>query len=144
MQHVEPIEALGLSDWLSERMIYAGKIVKRDEIRVTIDRLKALRAYRSTGAPVSYTTDPEWLLDQAINRKAGWPEDPSTVRGSAMPLPDGSYPKRADGDRSYRNLHRLARMINQPGLVVYAGEATALPTKHRDKLSHRLTWPDDV
>ena len=56
------------------------------KIQNTIAHLKALQAARAAGYPVSYTTDPAWLLDEAINRRAGWVEDPHS-RGTTQPCP---------------------------------------------------------
>jgi hypothetical protein len=56
----------------------------------------------------------------AINRHAGWPDDPSHTRGSAMPV-DGKYPHKAEGIR-YSHLRNLARAINTPRLIVRDGE----------------------
>lgn len=67
-------------------------------VRNTIERLKLLRDARAQGYPVAFTTDPTWLVDMAINRRAGWSDDPSDTRGSARPLANGEYPKKARGD----------------------------------------------
>lgn len=136
----------GLVDWLDTRVLYAGRIVKRTEIRATIEHLKMLRERRrhmkAEGFIPEVLMDPAWLVDMAINRKAGWPEDPSTIRGSAMPLPDGRYPPRADGDAHYRAAKNLARMVNEPRLIVRVHELTVLPARLRNKLMHRVTTDD--
>lgn len=90
-------------------------------IRATIDYLRRCQAARAAGHPVSLTTDPRWLLNVAINRRAGWPDDPSFERGSARPLPDGRYPPRGGGDY-YRHLVLAARAINTPRRVVRLAE----------------------
>ena len=51
----------------------------------TLAYLRRCQEARAIGYPVQYTTDPTWLVEQAINRRAGWPDAPSTSRGSAMP-----------------------------------------------------------
>lgn len=66
---------------------------------------------------VHLTTDPAWLVNMAINRRASWPDDPSTSRGSARPNHRGGYPRKASGDY-YRHLRLIAREINTPGLIV--------------------------
>lgn len=86
-------------------------------IRNTTHHLQACRAYRAAGGRVSYTTDAAWLVNMAINRRAGWPDDPTHSRGSAMPV-NGRYPKKAEGD-AYRHLRLLAQQINSPRLRVY-------------------------
>jgi hypothetical protein len=86
------------------------------KVSATIAYLKQCQVARNAGALVSYTTDPAWLVDMAINRRAGWPDDPSFSRGSAMPV-GGKYPSKASGDR-YNHLRLLAYQINTPRLIV--------------------------
>lgn len=81
----------------------------------TIDYLKACQEYRKQGHNVSYTDNPSWLVNMAINRRAGWPDDPSLSRGSAKPV-NGKYPSKASGDR-YRNLRLLSFEINSRVIV---------------------------
>lgn len=100
---------------------------KPSRIGATIAYLRRCQAARAVGYPVSYTTDPAWLLDVAINRRAGWPDDPSHSRGSAMPV-NGKYPRKAEGQR-FMHLWRIARDVNTPRLRVYVswlGEWRAL------------------
>lgn len=104
----------------------------------TIRYLRACQAARAAGMRVSYVTDPAWLLDMATNRRAGWPDDPTTSRGSARPLPDGRYPPKGGGDY-YRHLRQLAYRINTPRLIVRARE---VPARYRERLRARLTWPE--
>jgi len=99
----------------------------------TIAMLRRLRHQRELGDSMSYTTDPEWLLDMAINRRAGWPDDPGFSRGSAMPTRDGRYPPKAEGEQ-YHHLCALARMINTPRLIVHRGHLGSW----RSLLLHRL------
>lgn len=89
-------------------------------VRATLRYLRACRALRDAGGAVSYVTDPAWLVQMAINRRAGWPDDPSHVRGSARPVA-GRYPAKASGDR-WHHLRTLARALNTPRLVVRDGE----------------------
>ena len=86
----------------------------------TISRLRLCQQARAAGHQVSYTTDPAWLVHMAINRRAGWPDDPGFTRGSAMPV-NGRYPAKASGD-AYRHLRLLAYEINTPRLIVRRGQ----------------------
>lgn len=90
------------------------------QVSNTIQFLRARIAARSAGYPVSYTTDPRWLVNMAVNRRAGWPDDPTCSRGSAMPV-NGCYPKRGSGD-SYHHLCTIARDVNTPRLIVRPGQ----------------------
>lgn len=87
-----------------------------DATHNTLDYLRKCQMARAAGYPVAFTTDPAWLVEQAINRRAGWPDDPSTTRGSARPIA-GRYPSKAEGD-TYRHLRQLAARINTPRLIV--------------------------
>ncbi len=89
-----------------------------NEVQNTIRMLRARQAYRAAGGVVSYTTDPVWLVQMAINRRAGWLDDPTFSRGSCMPV-NGRYPKKAAGD-AYNHLRLIAREVNTPGLIVRA------------------------
>lgn len=84
--------------------------------RAAIDHLLRCREARAAGYPVHLTTDPRWLLNVAINRRAGWPDDPSFERGSAMPV-GGRFPAKAGGDY-YRHLVLAARAVNEPRRIV--------------------------
>ena len=106
-------------------------------VRNTIDWLQRCRAYRAAGGQVSFTTDPAWLVQMAINRRAGWPDDPSLLRGSAVPV-EGRYPKRASGD-DWRHLRLFAHNINTPRLIVREREC---PPRLRARLANRLYRED--
>jgi len=90
------------------------------EIRNTLAHLQRCRAARTAGYPVRYITDPAWLVEQAINRRAGWPEDPSAQRGSCLPV-HGTYPRKASGTR-YTHLRTLSGAINTPRRIVHTGD----------------------
>ena len=94
--------------------------MKLNPIRATIEYLRRCQAARRAGHSVSYTTDPVWLLDMAINRRAGWLDDPTHSRGSCRPA-GGRYPKKAEG-QEYGHLRLLARSINTPRLIVRGRE----------------------
>lgn len=104
------------------------------KIQGTIAYLRRCQAYRAAGGQVSFTTDPAWLVQMAINRRAGWQDDPSLLRGSAMPV-NGQYPKRASGD-DWRHLRLFAHSINTPRLIVREREC---PRHLRSRLAHRLS-----
>ena len=89
-------------------------------VHATVCLLRKAIRLRAAGVPVSFTTDPAWLIHMAINRRAGWPDDPSQMRGSAMPV-DGRYPRKAEGGH-YSHLRNLARCINTPRRIVRDGE----------------------
>lgn len=82
-----------------------------------LNALKVLRAARAAGHVGAFTTDLAWLVDQAINRRAGWPQDPSGFRGTCRPNASGAYPRNAQGGRM-TDLRRLARALNTPRLIV--------------------------
>lgn len=113
------------------------------KVRATLDRLRVLQAARAAGHPVSITTDPAWLVNQAINRRAGWVEDPHT-RGSSPPIPCGHRSTRrsplyrkARGDWQ-RHLRLIAQEVNTPRLVVHPARLG----EHRwlvARLPHRFT-----
>jgi hypothetical protein len=102
-------------------------------VRATIDYLRRCQHYRAAGGLVSFTTDPAWLVHMAINRRAGWPDDPDLTRGSARPV-NGRYPKRASGD-NWVSLRRFARNVNTPRLRVSVREC---PARYRARLERRL------
>ena len=95
---------------------------EHEKVVATLEHLRALQWFKAAcvlqGEPhrASFTNDVSWLVNQAINRRANWPEDPSTTRGSAMPV-NGKYPKKASGD-SYNHLRLIARELNTPRLIV--------------------------
>ena len=86
-------------------------------IHQTLNYLRRCRAARAAGQLVAFTTDPAWLVQMAINRRAGWPDDPTHYRGSCMPV-NGRYPRKAEG-LGYGHLRLIAREINTPRLVVH-------------------------
>ena len=90
----------------------------------TIEYLRRCQAARAAGHPVHLTTDPGWLVEQAINRRAGWLDSPhgDTSRGTTQPVgPDGHFPRKAAGNY-LRSLGHLARAINTPRLIVREAE----------------------
>lgn len=104
-----------------------------NRLQNTIAHLRRCQAYRAAGGKVAFTTDPAWLVQMAINRRAGWPDDPGLLRGSAMPV-NGKYPARASDD-AWRHLRLFAYNINTPRLIVREREC---PQRFRARLAHRL------
>lgn len=116
-----------------------GVILPPDKVRATLAHLRACQDARAKGWPVRYTTDPEWLVDVAINRRAGWPDDPSPYRGSCMPV-GGRFPKRAEGDG---NMGQFVRMLNGiPRWRPLARELGGLHRKVRERIAHRVRWEE--
>lgn len=115
-------------------------------------RERWVREDRFTPGALSPTNDPEWLVDMAINRRAGWPDDPSHSRGSAHPVkrwapgfmvaPIWQYPKRASGD-FYRHLALIAHEVNTPRLVVRAQRLGECRDYLVRRLPERFTLPGD-
>jgi hypothetical protein len=105
-------------------------------VHATIGLLLKCQRLRAAGSPVAFTTDPTWLVHMAINRRAGWPDDPSHTRGSAKPV-DGKYPHKAEGIR-YNHLRNLARDLNTPRLIVSDGELGEWRKLIRRRLPERI------
>jgi hypothetical protein len=107
-------------------------------VGATLDYLRRCQRARAAGYPVRYTTDPAWLVQQAINRRGGWLDDPGSTRGSAVPLPDGRYPPKASGD-AYRHLRMIAGAVNTPRLVVRPAELGEWRRLLERRIPHRLS-----
>lgn len=110
-------------------------ILRPNEVHATLEYLRACIRARKDGYLTSYTTDPEWLIDVAINRRAGWPDDPSHSRGSCMPV-NGKYPKRAEGDVFWL-CWRLARDLNGTRVTKHECEVRCVPRRVRERIMHR-------
>lgn len=109
----------------------------REHVRATIEHLRLLQKARAEGYRGSYTTDPRWLVEQAINRRGGYVDDPHG-RGSCLPLPDGRFPPKASVGPA-GHLWQLAQRINTPRLRVYESELGEWGPYLRRKLPHRFT-----
>jgi hypothetical protein len=105
-------------------------------VRATICLFRICLRLRAAGAPVAFTTDPAWLVQMAINRRGGWPDDPSHTRGSAIPV-GGKYPHKAEGIR-YNHLRNLARSLNTPRLIVRDGELGEWRNLIRQRIPERI------
>ena len=112
-------------------------------IKNTIKYLHRCQRARAAGYQVAFTTDPAWLVDQAINRRAGWPDDPSSTRGSAMPTHDGRYPPKASGG-AYSHLRNLARALNTERLIVREGELGEWRRLILARIPQRISHPEDL
>jgi len=119
---------------MSGRQRLASKV---SPVRATIDFLRQCQAARAQGWPVRVTTDPAWLVTVAINRRAGWPDDPGHLFGSAMPV-NGRYPKRAS-DQAWRDLGHFAQAVNTPRRIVREIECRHIDPRIRARLAHRIT-----
>jgi len=113
----------------------------KSKIKATIKYLRRCQAARAAGYPVAFTTDPAWLVTMAINRRAGWPDEPGFTRGSAMPVA-GRHPKKASGD-AYRHLRLLADEINTPRLIVREGQLGEWRELILRRLPGRIHRPED-
>jgi hypothetical protein len=111
-------------------------------IRNTINLLKHRQALRAAGEFVSLNNDPSWLVNMAINRRAGWPDDPTHTRGSAMPTTDGRYPPRAYGDQ-FIELWRLARDFERRVVVRIDSINWRLRKRLMARIPHRITTKDE-
>lgn len=58
------------------------------------------------------------LIHAAINRRAGWVDDPSCWRGTARPNHHGKFPRKAGGNY-YVHLRLIAQEINTPRLIMW-------------------------
>lgn len=121
---------------------------EQERIRNTIEYLTRCRKARDMGLKVAFTTDPEWLVDMAINRRAGWLDDPSNTFGSAIPVtrwarwmvvPIYQYPKKASGDY-FRHLRLVAYTVNTPRVIIRERELGELRAFFRKNLPGRITW----
>ena len=80
--------------------------------------------------------DPDWLLNMAINRRAGWPE-PTHYRGSCAPV-NGKLPRKADGDWQASFL-RAANAVNTPRLIVRESALGECRAFLLARIPHRIT-----
>lgn len=85
------------------------------KVGATVEYLRRCQEARAAGVPVRLVTDPWWLVNQAVNRRAGWVEDPH-YRGTSQPI-RGRLPRKCRGDWQ-RHLRLIAGEVNTPRLVV--------------------------
>lgn len=141
----EPMQSLGLSAYCPTCQVsFKPAAVQPTRARATIDYLRLCQQARAAGHPVRMTTDPAWLVNQAINRRAGWLESPhgDTSRGTSQAI-DGHFPRKCGGNY-LRHLEQTAREINTPRRVVHIaslGEhrwlVERIPHRFADELDHR-------
>jgi hypothetical protein len=117
------------------------RIMRRNAIRAYLQEyLDSGQARLGLGYYVNYTNDPTWLVDMAINRRAGWPDDPDH-RGSCMPV-NGKFPKRAVGNGGTA-LTSLANRLRGTRIRVEERELRIFPEHTRKRLlklyPHRFT-----
>lgn len=108
-----------------------------DRLHNTVVYLRQCILARSLGMTVKFATDPAWLVQQAINRRAGWPDDPGCYRGSAMPI-NGRYPAKAQGE-VYKHLELLAHGINRPRVIVRESWLGEWRSYLLARIPHRIT-----
>jgi hypothetical protein len=113
----------------------------KEIVRNTIEHLQLCRQAREQGYQVSFTTDPTWMVNQAINRRAGWPDDPGCSRGSALPIA-GKYPEKAVGER-FNHLRLLSYRLNTPRLVVRETELGEWRKLLKARIPDRITMRED-
>lgn len=110
----------------------------KSKVTATIEYLRACQQARKAGIPVAYTTDPAWLVDMAINRRAGWVEDPH----SRECMNATTLPRYATGN-AQRHLLQLSGRINTPRLIVRVGELGSWKGYLVARLPHRFTSQHD-
>lgn len=106
------------------------------KVHHTLAWLRKLQEYRKKHV-VSYLTDPQWLVEQAINRRGGWPDDPGCSRGTCTPV-NGKYPRKAIGE-SMNHLRCLAHYINTPRVIVRECELGEWRRLLMSRIPHRIT-----
>ena len=109
------------------------------KVRATLDYLRRCQQARALGYPVSYTTDPAWLLHMAISRRGGEPDMGGFTRGIGRRNHRGRIARKTCDDW-FRDTQNMARAVNTPRLIV---RSTNIPLEWRETLQHRLTWPRD-
>ena len=113
--------------------------------RNTIDHLRLCQQARAQGYPVAYTTDSAWLVHQAINRRAGWPDDPGCSRGSCTPVRAHAGMQDSRRDRQgYAVGYRVgsARFVSTPSdTLVYPRKAQGEVFGHLRTLARKINTP---
>lgn len=133
-----------LTRWMKQNPRVAdviARITLKLQTRSTIAHLKLLQEARAKGYKGTFTEDPRWLVEQALNRRGGFVDDPQ-CRGSALPLPDGRYPPKAGGD-SIRHLRQLVDRIRQPQLRIYETELGEWGPYLKKRFPHRFSRGDE-
>lgn len=110
------------------------------KVGATFAFLRLCQRARAEGYPVAYTTDPAWLVNEAINRRAGWLEDRHT-RGTVQPV-NGKLPRKAAGDY-LRSLGHLVRRINSPRQIIRENELGEFRPLIFARLPHRITLREE-
>lgn len=111
------------------------------KITNTIRALRACAAARDAGIPVAFTSDIRWLLNMAMNRRAGWPEADRHTHGIAYLNHRGQLARKWAGDWQ-RHVYQFAMRVNTPRLIV---RLVGCPEAREfaGRLAHRLTMPED-
>ena len=122
---------------------------RRARIRATIAYFRRCQEARASGY---LTTDPAWLLDMAISRRAGWVEAPHT-HGICMPVPHIEHGKpflgwtrqqwaESKGRRIVPGLPRMAEGDAQRALVqaAHAINTSRVRIEQRNIGGHVGAW----
>ncbi len=106
----------------------------------TIDLLRRCQRARAAGHPVWLTTDPAWLVNAAINRRAGWSEDPWSRE-----VYDGPRMPRLATGENQGCLYRTATAVNARVRVRVHGFGNEAVLRYLlRKIPHRFTYPEDL
>ena len=89
---------------------------QKSAVRYTLDMIHFYQAKKAAGFQTSFTDDAHWLMNAAINRRAGYLPDPDFSYYYAQPV-NGRFPSRYTGNR-LSHLENIARNLNTPNLVV--------------------------
>lgn len=115
--------------------------LSKEQVRATKEHLQKLQEARASGYKGSFTTDPKWLVEQAINRRGGYADDSGGRRGSAIPV-RGKFPKKGGGDLE-ADLRRISRDVNTPRLRVYEQRLGSWRKELTKRLPHRFVKPGE-
>lgn len=107
-------------------------------VGATISMLRRLQEARAAGHRGYLATDPAWLVDMAINRRAGWVEDPHAHGAvNARKLP------RLATSNAQRHLTQIAARVNTPRLIVRRSELGELQGYLMKHIPDRFHRPED-
>lgn len=117
-------------------------MMEADRVHNTVAWLKLCQRARREGYKVCQTTDPAWLVNTAINRRAGEIEDPGSGRMTGRANHRGGFPRKLGGDYQ-RHLWLAAQEINTPRLIVRPQSLGELREELVGRIPGRFTYPED-